>query len=546
MMGKSAPRKRMMDCGDKIGQLQCHGESDSGECIAPTGSSGERDFLGERIALWARTTLIASAGFFLANFLIYALWPPASGAAPSFSQPEVLFHLAAIAVLLVAWLAARRPGLSEAALRWLDGITMVACLALYTGMAASMPLAWRPEMLVCLIAISLLLYRAAIVPSAPRRTAIISTVACLPIPLLAFFAYAHVAPRETSRGSSVAYAFLWSALAVALSTFVSYVTFRLRKSVARHRKLGQYTLTEKIGEGGMGVVYRAEHEMLRRPTAIKLLPPGRAGEDSLKRFEREVQLTARLTNPHTVSVYDFGRTPDGVFYYVMEYLDGVDLETLVHESGPLAPGRAVRILRQMCAALAEAHGIGLDPPGHQAGQRHPLRARRHPRHRQGSRLRPRQGPLRHVRGRNDEREHPSRHAAVHGARGDPRREERGPAQRPLCRGRGRLLPARRARPSSPARARSRPSITTCRRSPSRSRAGSDARCPRTSRRSSCAASPRMPSSVPRARRPSPGRSRPARACSPGTKPARRATGTRGRRGRTRRRRRERARGRRPR
>ncbi len=348
-----------MDCGDKIGQLQCRGETDSGERIAPTGSSGERDFLGERLALYARTTLIASAGFFFANFLIYALWPPVAGMAPSFSRPEILFHLAAIAVLLVEWLAARQPGLSEPALRRLDAGATVAALTLYAGMGLSMPLAWRPEMLISLIANSLLLYRAAIVPSAPRRTAIISALACLPIPLLAYVAYAAGAPRETSRGASVAYAFLWSVLAVVLSTLVSYVTFRLRKSVARHRKLGQYTLTEKIGEGGMGVVYRAEHEMLRRPTAIKLLPPGRAGEDSLRRFEREVQLTARLTNPHTVSVYDFGRTPDGLFYYVMEYLDGVDLETLVRESGPLAPGRAVRILRQVCAALAEAHGIGL-------------------------------------------------------------------------------------------------------------------------------------------------------------------------------------------
>jgi serine/threonine-protein kinase len=347
-----------MDCGDKIGQLQCRG-TDSGERIAPSDSSGERDFLSERLALYARTTLLASAGFFFAGFLIYALWPPVAGAAPSFSQPQTLFHLAAIVVLLVEWLAARQAGLAEPALRRLDAGATVAALALYAGMGASMPLAWRPEMLVCLIANSVLLYRAAIVPSAPRRTALISAFACLPILPFTYLLYASGAPRETSRGSAVAYAFLWAALGVVLSTLVSFVTFRLRKSVTRHRRLGQYTLTEKIGEGGMGVVYRAEHEMLRRPTAIKLLPPGRAGEDSLKRFEREVQLTARLTNPHTVSVYDFGRTPDGLFYYVMEYLDGVDLEGLVKESGPLAPGRAVRILRQVCAALGEAHGIGL-------------------------------------------------------------------------------------------------------------------------------------------------------------------------------------------
>ena len=171
--------------------------------------------------------------------------------------------------------------------------------------------------------------------------------------------YAERVPAEVSRGQAVAYALLWTILAILLSTLASFVTFRLRKSVTRARRLGQYTLGEKLGEGGMGIVYRAEHEMLRRPTAIKLLPPGRAGEDSLKRFEREVQQTARLTNPHTVSIYDYGRTPDGLFYYVMEYLDGIDLEDLVRESGPMAPGRAVRILRQVCAALAEAHGIGL-------------------------------------------------------------------------------------------------------------------------------------------------------------------------------------------
>jgi len=109
----------------------------------------------------------------------------------------------------------------------------------------------------------------------------------------------------------------------------------------------------------MGVVYRAEHQMLRRPTAIKLLPPHSASEENLRRFEREAQMTARLANPHTVSVFDFGRTPEGAFYYVMEYLDGIDLERLVRETGPMPAGRVVSVLRQVCEALFEAHGIGL-------------------------------------------------------------------------------------------------------------------------------------------------------------------------------------------
>jgi serine/threonine-protein kinase len=343
---------------EKVKRVQCRGTECAGQ-IAPSDSAGERDFLGERLALFARATFFASVGFFVAGFLIAVFWPAPEGPGPSLSRPEMLFHLAAIAVLVVMWLVARQPGISEAALRRVDAAGTVTALVLYACMGGSMPLAWRPEELVLLIANSILLYRAAVVPSEPRRTAVISALSSLPIPVLAYVLYASASPRETSRGAAVAWSLLWALLAIVLSTLVSFVTFRLRRSVVSNRRLGQYTLTEKIGEGGMGIVYRAEHAMLRRPTAIKLLPPGRAGEDSLKRFEREVQLTARLTNPHTVSIYDFGRTPDGLFYYVMEYLDGLDLEDLVKESGPLAAGRAVRILRQVCAALSEAHGIGL-------------------------------------------------------------------------------------------------------------------------------------------------------------------------------------------
>jgi hypothetical protein len=125
------------------------------------------------------------------------------------------------------------------------------------------------------------------------------------------------------------------------------------------RQLGQYTLQAKIGEGGMGVVYRGRHALLRRPTAIKLLSPERSRKEDLLRFEREVRLTARLTHPNTVTIFDFGRTPDDVFYYAMELLEGGTLEDIVAVAGPQPPARVAQVLQMIAGALSEAHGIGL-------------------------------------------------------------------------------------------------------------------------------------------------------------------------------------------
>ena len=109
----------------------------------------------------------------------------------------------------------------------------------------------------------------------------------------------------------------------------------------------------------MGTVYKARHALLRRPTAVKLLNPEMISDTAIARFEREVQLTSGLTHPNTVAIYDYGRTASGVFYYAMEYLEGINLDELVKRFGPLPEARAVYVLRQVCASLAEAHAAGL-------------------------------------------------------------------------------------------------------------------------------------------------------------------------------------------
>jgi eukaryotic-like serine/threonine-protein kinase len=162
----------------------------------------------------------------------------------------------------------------------------------------------------------------------------------------------------TTLAVSTGAATVWALLVAVAGACVGAVC-KIRRSAANENTLGQYTLGEKIGEGGMGVVYKANHALLRRPAAIKLLAPECTGEQNLKRFEREVQATSQLTHPNTISVYDFGRTANGTFYYAMEYVEGLDLQTLVEQDGPQDPARVAHLLAQLAGALAEAHGVGL-------------------------------------------------------------------------------------------------------------------------------------------------------------------------------------------
>jgi eukaryotic-like serine/threonine-protein kinase len=132
-----------------------------------------------------------------------------------------------------------------------------------------------------------------------------------------------------------------------------------QKAAIEAKQLGQYRLESRLGAGAMGVVYKGHHAMLRRPTAIKMLNLEKVNETSIQRFEREVQITCKLNNPSTVAIYDYGRTPEGVFYYAMEYLDGIDLQALVEQYGPQPDGRVIYVLKQICASLYEAHSLGL-------------------------------------------------------------------------------------------------------------------------------------------------------------------------------------------
>jgi serine/threonine-protein kinase len=250
--------------------------------------------------------------------------------------------------------------LSLRALYAIDAFYMAA-LGTMLGISAYFSPEQRPAVYGAFIWESFMVFsRVLIVPSTTRRTALVTSISFLPLALVAPLSATYQQEYLEMPPAATVVAVWWLVVwAVAIAANGSKVIYGLRRAVSDAMQLGQYTLGAKVDEGGMGVVYRATHALLRRPTAIKLLHPDRIGADTIRRFEREVQLTSQLTHPNTVAIFDYGRSLGGVFYYAMEYLDGIDLETLVARHGPQPPGRVVHILRQICGALDEAHALGL-------------------------------------------------------------------------------------------------------------------------------------------------------------------------------------------
>ncbi|WP_437814306.1 serine/threonine-protein kinase [Sorangium sp. So ce1078] len=199
-----------------------------------------------------------------------------------------------------------------------------------------------------------------IVPAPSVRTLFTSTLAILTEPACLWVLVRSGSMEMPSR-EAMFRRFFPSVIALALSVFVSRVVFGLGRKLDAARELGSYRLVERLGGGGMGEVWRAKHRMLARPAAVKLIRPeafqGEAPSNgnAKARFEREAQATAALRSPHTIGIFDFGVAHDGSFYYVMELLDGMDLDTLVKLDGPQPPARVVHLLRQACHSLHEAH-----------------------------------------------------------------------------------------------------------------------------------------------------------------------------------------------
>jgi serine/threonine-protein kinase len=277
-------------------------------------------------------------------------------------EPRVLAVVVAVQAAHALLLCATFAGLSLRLQRNVVVHALDTIAALATALTAAIALSVVPRALtvdVSAVSFFVLFFslRAAIVPAKPWVAVTTALVCAVPfsVGLLKLYNHAGVAAPERA-----AFASIRALLAGVAGVYVvSKTIYGLRRVVEEAVRFGQYVVHEKIGEGGMGAVYRASHALLKRPTAVKVIVPRRSSPTANARFEREVMAASRLSHPNNVAIYDYGCTRGGVFYYAMEFLEGEDLARLVKRSGPQPVDRTLHILRQLTAALAEAHADGL-------------------------------------------------------------------------------------------------------------------------------------------------------------------------------------------
>ncbi len=286
--------------------------------------------------------------------------------------PLLTLRLSVLAFLIVAWLVLRSTRtLSLGMLRAIEIAILIAFFAQATAMPDVLILEraragdFATATMDCYFvlgacAVFVILY-GLLIPNTWQRAALVIIPLSI-IPNLNFYLLGLYEPAVAKAFATVSHGppAPLMLLAAAAGIYGAHTIHTIRYNFFKAKQLGRYRLKEKLGSGGMGEVYRAEHDLLKRPCAIKLIRPGLdADPAAVARFEREVQVTARLSHPNTVEVYDYGRTDEGVFYYVMELLQGDSLQDLVTRTGPLAPDRAVRLISQICGAVQEAHAMGL-------------------------------------------------------------------------------------------------------------------------------------------------------------------------------------------
>lgn len=348
--------------------------------IAPVNHAAGIGFDEElRRLLRSRLILVHLLALLYVVLLAALSWAAPSGDPlyrPDQGNPWVLFPPFAECVVgaAVLW---RRPGLSLRALRVWELAHFVIIVAFYGLLRYEMlaRTAWTapdPRMTVGFYGVAslfafttvILAYGVLVPNTRGRSLAGVATIGAVPFLSIAAAAVANPALRSEHLVPLVVQAAANLSFPAAIAVFAASRAVALQRRAfeaeRRAERVGQYALKRKLGEGGMGEVWLAEHALLKRPCAVKLVRAELAASPAMAaRFAREVQAVTGLTHVNTVRVYDYGRSEDGVFYCVMEYLDGPTLEELVRRVGPLPPGRVVYLLRQVCGALAEAHAAGL-------------------------------------------------------------------------------------------------------------------------------------------------------------------------------------------